>query len=214
MFDRPKKTPLPKNGLPRRGVHRLLLRRFRRSQDGATAVEFAFVVVPFLMILFAIFETALMFWTSQVLEESLSQVSRSLVTGQSRTLYTGSTGAVNAKKFRDNICELAPLGLIDCSKLYVDVRVYDSFASTAAAGDPLAGGSLDTSGFTYVQPQGNDIVVVRAVLDYKLFLTSWASSALANIKPAGSGRRGIVVSMAFRAEPFVSSGATPPPAGS
>ncbi len=190
----------------RRHAGRLLLRRFRRSQDGAAAVEFAFVAVPFFAILFAIFETALMFWTNQVLEESLSQVSRSLVTGQSRSIYTGATGLVNAAKFRDDICAAAPMGLIDCSKLYVDVRVYNSFsaASTGTSGsNPLAGGSLNTSGFTYVQPQGNDIVVVRAVLDYSLFLTSWASTALANI---GSGRRGIVVSMAFRAEPFVTGG--------
>lgn len=206
MFDRTNSTPTPDGEQGRHHAGRLLLRRFRRSQDGVAAVEFAFVAVPFFAILFAIFETALMFWTNQVLEESLSQVSRSLVTGQSRTLYTGATGAVNATKFRDNICALAPMGLIDCSKLYVDVRVYNSFsaASTGTSGNnPLAGGSLNTSGFTYVQPQGKDIVVVRAVLDYSLFLTSWASTALANI---GSGRRGIVVSMAFRAEPFVTGG--------
>jgi len=173
------------------------------------AVEFAFVAAPFFALLFAIFETALMFWTSQVLEESLSQVSRSLITGQSRTLYTGATGTANATKFRDNICALAPMNLIDCSKLFIDVKIYNSFsaATTGTSGsDPLAGGALNTSSFSYNQPQGNDIVVVRAVLDYQLFLTSWASAALANI---GSGRRGIVVSMAFRAEPFVSTGAAP-----
>lgn len=217
MFDRTKKTPLPNSALQRRGVRCLLLRRFRRSQDGVAAVEFAFVAAPFLALLFAIFETALMFWTNQILEESLSQVSRSLVTGQSRTLYTGATGTVNATKFRNNICALAPTGLIDCSKLYIDVRVYNSFAaatSGTSGSNPVAGGGLNTTGFTYTQPQGNDIVVVRAVLDYNLFLTGWASAGLANIGPPGSGRRGIVVSMAFRAEPFVASGATPPPAGS
>jgi Flp pilus assembly protein TadG len=213
MFDRTKNMPLLNDGRPRRGLRCLLLRRFRRSQDGAAAVEFAFAAVPFFALLFAIFETALMFWTSQILEESLSQVSRSLITGQSRTLYTGATGAVNATKFRDNVCARAPIGLIDCSKLYIDVRVYNSFAaatSGTSGSNPLAGGSLNTTSFGYTQPQGNDIVVVRAVLDYKLFLTGWASTGLANIGPPGSGRRGIVVSMAFRAEPFVASGATPP----
>ena len=213
MFDRTKNMPLLNDGRPRRGLRSLLLRRFRRSQDGAAAVEFAFAAVPFFALLFAIFETALMFWTSQILEESLSQVSRSLVTGQSRTLYTGTTGAANATKFRDNVCARAPIGLIDCSKLYIDVRVYNSFAaatSGTSGSNPLAGGSLNTSSFGYTQPQGNDIVVVRAVLNYKLFLTGWASTGLANIGPPGSGRRGIVVSMAFRAEPFVASGATPP----
>ncbi len=210
MFDATKTMPLPTGGSQRRRVRCLLLRRFRRSQDGVAAVEFAFVAAPFFALLFAIIETALMFWTNQVLEESLSQVSRSLVTGQSRTLYNGANGAVNAKKFRDNICTLAPMGLIDCSKLFIDVRVYNTFsaASSGTSGsNPIAGGNLNTSGFSYVQPQGNDIVVVRAVLDYRLFLTSWASTALANL---GDGRRGIVVSMAFRAEPFVAPGAAPP----
>ncbi|WP_377844322.1 TadE/TadG family type IV pilus assembly protein [Bosea sp. UC22_33] len=213
MFDRTKNSPLPDRVAPRRGFRCLLLRRFRRSQDGVAAVEFGFAAVPFFALLFAIFETALMFWTSQILEETLSQVSRSLITGQSRTLYTGATGAVNATKFRDNVCARAPIGLIDCSKLYIDVRVYNSFSaatSGTSGSDPLAGGSLNTTSFGYIQPQGNDIVVVRAVLDYKLFLTGWASTGLANIGPPGSGRRGIVVSMAFRAEPFVASGATPP----
>lgn len=203
MFDRTKSTPTPDGGPQRCRAGRLLLRRFRRSQDGATVVEFAIVAVPFFSLLFAIFETALMFWTNQVLEESLSQVSRSLVTGQSRSIYTASTGAANAAKFRDNICALAPMGLIDCSKLYIDIRVYNSFAAAGtgtSASNPIAGGNLDTSSFTFNQPQKNDIVVVRAVLDYKLFLTSWASASLANI---GSGRRGIVASTAFRSEPFV-----------
>jgi Flp pilus assembly protein TadG len=190
--------------VPRRcRAGRLLLGRFRRSQDGATVVEFAIVAVPFFSLLFAIFETALLFWTTQVLEESLSQVSRSLVTGQSRSIYTASTGAANAAKFRDDICARAPMGLIDCSKLSVDVRVYSSFAaagSGSSASSPIAGGNLNTSSFSYTQPQKNDIVVVRAVLDYQLFLTNWASTSLANI---GTGRRGIVASAAFRAEPFV-----------
>lgn len=210
MFDRTKNKSLPSAGSQRCSGRFLLLRRFRRSQDGVAAVEFGFAAVPFFALLFAIFETALMFWSNQILEESLSQVSRSLVTGQSRTLYNAPTGAANAAKFRDAICARAPIGLIDCSKLYVDVRVYNSFSaatSGTAGSDPLAGGGLNTSSFGYTQPQGNDIVVVRAVLDYKLFLTGWASAGLANI---GSGRRGIVVSMAFRAEPFVASGPTPP----
>jgi Flp pilus assembly protein TadG len=213
MFDRTKNRPFPNDGSRRRSAGGLLLRRFRRSQDGVAAVEFGFAAVPFFALLFAIFETALMFWSNQILEESLSQVSRSLVTGQSRTLYNAPTGAANATRFRDAICARAPIGLIDCSKLYVDVRVYNSFAaatSGTSGSNPLAGGGLNTTGFTYTQPQGNDIVVVRAVLDYKLFLTGWASMGLANIGPPGSGRRGIVVSMAFRAEPFVASGATPP----
>jgi len=185
---------------------RRVFSRFRRAQDGAAAVEFGFVALPFLMLLWAIFETGLMFWTSQVLEEALSQASRSIVTGQSRDLYKSTDPVTNAAAFRDAICARAPLGLIDCNKLSIDVRSYADF-STASSGtasnNPLAGGKLDTSSFSYSQPGPGQIVVVRAVLDYKLFLTVWASEALSNIGDAGSGRRGLIASVAFRTEPFI-----------
>ena len=194
--------PTGEAGQVKRCIRRMLS-RFRRSQDGAAAVEFGFVALPFLMLLWAIFETALMFWTNQVLEESLSQASRSVLTGQSRSLYNSNNAATNATAFRDAVCARAPLGLIDCSKLSIDVRSYGDFGAASAGtsnSNPIAGGKLDTSSFSYSQPASGQIVVIRAVLDYQLFLTSWASASLANI---GTGRRGLVASIAFRAEPFV-----------
>lgn len=182
---------------------RSVIGRFRRSENGATAVEFGFIALPFFMLIWAIIETGLMFWTTQVLEESLSQASRLLLTGESRSRYTSTTASVNAAAFRDDVCARAAMKLIDCSKLAIDVRTYGDFSAASSgtsSSNPLAGGNLDTSSFSYRQPDTNQIVVVRAVLDYKLFLTNWASSNLANI---GSGRRGIVASVAFRAEPFV-----------
>jgi len=177
-----------------------LLKRFRRSQSGATAVEFGFVAFPFLLLLTAIIEIAMMLWTSQVLEEAVSVTSRTLLTGQSRTVYAG-TGPVNTEAFRQNVCNgAAPL--IDCSKLKIDVRSYGSFAAAKAGTDgssPIKAGALDTTGFGYTAPGAEQIVVVRAVLEYTLFMTQW-SSALANI---GNGKRAIVASTTFRTEPFV-----------
>lgn len=176
-----------------------LLNRFRRNQDGATAVEFAMISVPFLMLLAAIIETAMMFWTSQVLEESVSQTSRRLLTGEALTRYTGNAAA-NTAAFKNDICANSP-GLVDCSKLVIDVRTYSSFAGAKTGIDgsnPITAGGLNTTGFGFNQPQAQQIIVVRAVLEYPLFFTSWSSS-LANI---GEGRRGIVASSTFRAEPF------------
>lgn len=192
----------PARPSPASGTRRLrprLLGRFRRSQDGATAVEFAIVAVPFLMLLAAIIETAMMFWTSQVLEESVSQTSRRLLTGEALTRYNKS-GAENTAAFKNDLCANAP-GLVDCSKLVIDVRTYSSFASAKTGVDgsnPITAGGLNTTGFGYNAPQPQQIIVVRAVLEYPLFFTSWTSS-LANI---GEGKRGIVASSTFRAEPF------------
>lgn len=173
-----------------------LLARFRRSQDGATAVEFGFIALPFLMLLAAILETALMFWTSQVLEESVSQASRRLLTGESHSRYP----ATNPQAFKSDVCAGAS-AMVDCDKLIVDVRTYSSFANAKTGVDgsnPISAGGLNTTGFGYNQPMPGQIVVVRAVLPYSLHFTYWSQS-LVNI---GSGRRGIVASATFRTEPY------------
>lgn len=183
-----------------RPAKRRLIGRFRRSQDGATAVEFGFIAFPFFALIFAILEIGLMFWTSEILEESLTQASRRLLTGQAVSRYASTDPAKNATAFRNDICALAPIDLIDCSKLQIDVKVYSNFgdAKTGSA-SPVSGGALNTRNFSYDQPKPGQIVVARAVLDYRLFLTSWASAALANLGP---GHRALVATAVFRAEPF------------
>ena len=47
---------------------RSLLRRFRRNRRASAALEFALVAPIFFALLFAIIETALMFFAGQVLE--------------------------------------------------------------------------------------------------------------------------------------------------
>jgi Flp pilus assembly protein TadG len=47
-------------------------RRFVREKDGVVAVEFAIVAAPFLALMFAIMETALVFFASQVLETAVA----------------------------------------------------------------------------------------------------------------------------------------------
>ncbi|OYW64491.1 MAG: hypothetical protein B7Z40_13695 [Bosea sp. 12-68-7] len=192
----PPATPAP---VAARRARFRLLARFRRSQDGATAVEFALISIPFMALLVAILETALLFWTSQVLEEAVSQTSRRLLTGEALTRYNGNA-ATNTQAFKNDVCANAP-GLVDCSKLVIDVRTYNSFANAKNGTDgtnPISAGGLNTTGFGYNAPQPQQIVVVRAVLEYPLYFTYWSAS-LANI---GSGRRGIVASTTFRTEPF------------
>ena len=174
------------------------LKRFKRNQNGATIVEFAMVAGPFLMLMMATFETALMFWTNQVLDEALTRTSRRLLTGEALTRYTNP--ATQTAEFKRDLCANAP-ALINCDRLWIDVRTYTSFSDAqtkTAASSPVSGGNLNVSGFGYNQPQAEQIVVVSAVMEYPVLLTGWSGS-LANI---GSDKRAIVASTTFRAEPF------------
>jgi len=61
-----------------------ILRRFGRREDGAAAVEFAMVAAPFFAVLFAIMETAMVFFAGQTLETAAADSSRLIFTGEAQ----------------------------------------------------------------------------------------------------------------------------------
>src|SRR5471032_2864150 len=74
------------------------LRRFVRRENGATAVEFALVATPFIALLIAILETALVFFAQQVLQTATTQTSRLIMTGQAQTQN------LTAAQFQQAVC--------------------------------------------------------------------------------------------------------------
>jgi Flp pilus assembly protein TadG len=109
---------------------RNLLVRFGRAEEGATAVEFGLISIPFLALLLALFQTAIIAFTAQVLESATENAARQIMTGQAQS--TGMT----VSQFRNLICPPASSGtsttlnkIIDCSKLIIDVRSSSDFSS-------------------------------------------------------------------------------------
>ncbi len=176
-------------------LRRLAPRRFRRDERGATAVEFGLISIPFFMLLMTTVEMALMLWTSQQMEEAVFQTSRTMLTGESRTIYANPATAQT--QFRDNLCANMTLIMSCAARLRVDVATYTSFA-TAQAGMPVSGGVLNTAGFGFQPSQPNTIIVVRAVLSYPLTMSTW-SNAFASLS---NGERALMASLAFRTEPY------------
>src|SRR6187455_859476 len=96
-------------------------RRMLREQSGAAAVEFAMVAAPFLAMVFAILETAMVFFAGQALETAGSDSARLIMTGQAQTQN------FDQAKFKGAVCDRI-YGLFDCAGgLYVDVKNYSSF---------------------------------------------------------------------------------------
>src|SRR5206468_616540 len=94
------------------------LRRFTRQEDGTTAVEFAMVAAPFLALVFAIIETAVVFFSSQALETAVADSSRLIMTGQAQN------GGFNQAAFKNAVCAKI-FGLFDCQNgVYVDVKTF------------------------------------------------------------------------------------------
>ena len=105
----------------RRLARRASPRRFVRRQDGAVAVEFGLILLPFLALMFGIMETALVFFADQTLETAVADSARLIMTGQAQTQN------LTATTFKNAVCARI-YGLFNCQAgVYVDVRTYSSF---------------------------------------------------------------------------------------
>ncbi|WP_188823302.1 TadE/TadG family type IV pilus assembly protein [Brucella endophytica] len=114
-----------------------LLRRFRRDRKGTTAIEFSFLILPFLLLLFSIIEVCVSFMGQQLLSNAVDRAARQLRTGELRA------ADVQGTKLRDLICDqieiLIPSG---CPGLSVNLQSYQTFVSVPKSGIVNAAGQL------------------------------------------------------------------------
>ena len=91
---------------------------FVRKDDGSAAVEFGMVAAPFLLLVFAIMETAIVFFAGQALETAVANSARLIMTGQAQTQ------GFDQAAFKNAVCGKI-YGLFNCaSGVYVDVKTY------------------------------------------------------------------------------------------
>ena len=182
--------------LGRRAVrHRRLargIRGFGRREDGATAVEFALIALPFFALIFATIETALAFFAGQALETAVINASRTIRTGEAQT--QGLTAAT----FKDAVCaELTYL--FNCEAgLYIDVQTYTTFASISLSVPVDTNGNLKTTGYSYTPGHGGNIVVVRAYYEWPVFVNKLGN----NLATQPDGTHLLTATAAFQNEPF------------
>jgi Flp pilus assembly protein TadG len=176
-------------------IHRLLparlARHFVRQQDGAAAVEFALVALPFLALTFAILETALVFFAGQTLETAVTDSGRLIMTGQAQT------AGFSKDDFKTQVCARI-YGLFDCAGgIYVDVKTYTSFADISNA-PPVNNGQLDTANMNYAPGDVGDIVTVTLYYQWPIYV-SLLGNNLANLN---GNKRLLVATSVFRNEPY------------
>jgi Flp pilus assembly protein TadG len=179
-----------------RGIQRLsgfaTARRLIRQQDGAAAIEFGLVAAPFLALVFAIMESAVVFFAGQALETAAADSARLIMTGQAQTQ------GFDQAAFKNAVCARI-YGLFNCSGgLYVDVKSYPSFSSVNTTKPIDANGNLQTGNFGY-QPGGpGDIVVVRLMYQWPVYVSLLGL----NLSDMSGGKRLLMSTVAFRNEPY------------
>ena len=175
-----------------------LLRRFRRAESGALAVEFGLIAPFFFGLLFGILEVALTFWSTQVLETAVANAARQVYTGSFQGSATAMTQAQALAEFKTRVCSNVT-AVFNCNAMVkVDVRRLDHFNSASTEiSPPVTNGVFDTSTFRYDPPGRNEICVVRAAMEYPVYVNLFGYST-----GLRSGNRLIIASSAFKTEPF------------
>jgi Flp pilus assembly protein TadG len=172
---------------------RSVFRRFRRNRRGSAVVEFALVAPMFFALLFAIIETALMFFATQALETITETSARIVSTGQAQG------ASYDATAFKTNAVCPQIAALFACENIYVDVKSYNAFTSVTIDNEIDATNASTSGNLKYCPGNAGDIVVVRLFYQWPLFVTRLGY----NISNLAGNQRLLVATAAFRNEPFV-----------
>jgi len=172
------------------------IRRFAKGQDGVAAVEFGMVAAPFLALMFAIMETSLVFFAGQTLETAVADSARLIMTGQAQS------GGFTQQQFKDAVCARI-LGLFDCAGgIQIDVKTATNFSTASTAKPVDANGNLQTASFGYQPGNACDIVVVRVMYQWPVYMSLLGF----NLADLAGNKRLLMATAAFRNEPYGSSG--------
>ncbi len=169
------------------------LRRFRRNRRGSVAVEFALVAPIFFALLFAILETAIMFFAGQVLESMAQNSARMILTGQAQN------SGWKLADFQTYVCGQNP-GLFNCNNIYVDVESSPtgSFSSITINSQIDGSNNFISNNLQYSPGGRGDIVVVTLYYQWPLFVTGLGY----NISNLSGSQRLLSATAAFRNEPY------------
>ena len=177
------------------------LKRFAAAPDGAAAVEFAMVVGPFLFMIFAVLELALVSLVSSSLDTAAERAARRIRTGQVQTANEGQT------TFKKTVCEGMTWLASNCeTALRVDVRTFVQFPDSNVIPGPIVPCPDDPakkciakdSDLFWDHGGPTDVVVVRAYYQWPL-ITPFLSNALSRL----DGNVAVVQSThTFRNEPY------------
>jgi Flp pilus assembly protein TadG len=180
---------MPSSTVPKATL-RSVVRKFRRNRRGSAAVEFALVAPVFFALLFAIIETALVFFASQVLETITQNSARMIMTGQAQT------AAYTSAQFATYVCNQVP-ALFTCANISIDVQSYPAFSSVTI-NSQIDGTKNFVNNMQYIPGAPGDIVVVRLFYQWPLFVTGLGY----NISNLSGSKRLLSATAAFRNEPY------------
>ncbi len=172
-----------------------LLKKFIKKEDGATAIEFSLLFIPYLMLSLGIIELSVMYTSASLLEGATSSAARMIRTGQLQ-----QDGGDPETLFRDGLCEYAVV-LVNCNDVVVEVITMDSFADFGTYAPSYDGdGNMVSQGFD--AGGSSDRVLIRTAYRYEM-MTPFIGTLMAG--PTAS--RLFMSTVVLQTEPYDFDGA-------
>lgn len=178
---------------PRGGA---LWRRFARREGGSVAIEFAALVIPFSMLVFAVLESCLSFAAQQILASATDDIAREFRTGQVRPADL----VENPNLVREKICaKIEVVVTTGCAGLEIDLKSYDTFEEAAAKRVRFTeNGDIDTAGFGIDPGKSGTKNQLRVFYRWPV-ITDFARKAVSNLP---DGKTLLFSSVTWQNEPF------------
>jgi Flp pilus assembly protein TadG len=163
----------------------------RKGREGAAAVEFGLVAMPFLLLLYSLIELGLVFLIDAVAENAVVDATRLIRTGQAYEQ------GFDAAKFKTAFCDNMSVFKSDCAaRTTIDVRVVSSFAATDEGTDADGDGVPDDD--SYNGGDAEDLILVRIWYRQPMIAPSLTQA----VTHGGTGEVVISSTTAFRNEPW------------
>jgi Flp pilus assembly protein TadG len=169
-----------------------IVRRFGRNRRGSAIVEFALIAPVFFALLFAIIETAIMFFASQMLETITQESARQIMTGQAQAASYSSSQFLSSV-----VCPQIPT-LFTCANVYVDVESDPAQFSNVNIANPVTSGAFDGSKLNFNMGGSCSVVTVTLYYQWQMFVTGLGY----NISNLNGNKRLLSATAAFRNEPY------------
>jgi Flp pilus assembly protein TadG len=191
----------------------LRFRALARSRDGAAAIEFALLAIPYFLVIFAILETFVAFAAEELVSNGVDTMSRRMRTGQI-TYNLGRTTDMNQAQFRQAFCDEISI-LVRCSasevatpsKLYLDVQTFSTFSAIPTTIPKLSAdkyADINTTAFKYAPGGAGTINMVRAYYRWEI-ITDLVRPYITTIRPSDGSMPSqylIVATAAFQNEQY------------
>lgn len=167
-----------------------LFRSFIKDRKGSAAIEFAILALPFMVIIFAIIEIAIMFFVDSGLDAALHKTVRQVRVG------TAKTGAWTITEFKNSICSELSYSFSCAANLKVRATVITNMSSVSKT-SPIVNGVYNVTENFNIGDSG-DYVLVQAFItwDPVLKLYTFAGGRV------NDGRYVLGAAELFKNEPF------------